>query len=86
MATTFHGSLQELQGRLLFLNLQGDWEAHPNGVWKYRCTDKANLLWSETTGAVWFDGEPVARAVIQNKIQAILADEVPQAPIDEEPG
>src|SRR5262245_7878634 len=33
MAPKFHGTRQELTDRLLPLDLDGDWEEQPNGVW-----------------------------------------------------
>jgi hypothetical protein len=44
MAMKFHGSIQEFKDRLLPLDLQGEWEAQPNSVWKFKCRDKAGLL------------------------------------------
>jgi predicted nucleotide-binding protein len=82
MTAKFHGSHQELKDRLAVLNLQGDWEAQPNGVWKFRCKDKAGLLWSETKGTIWFDGQPASKAALSSKVETLLADGVVQATIE----
>jgi len=46
----------------------------PNKVWKFKCRDKAGLLWSETKGTVWFDGLPLAKANLQKKVEPVLID------------
>jgi hypothetical protein len=82
MAIKFYGAFQELKDRLLPLDLQGEWEGQPNGVWKFRCKDKAGLLWSETKGTIWFDGPPAAKVALSAKIEPVFADGVIKAPID----
>ena len=72
MGIAFHGSLDELKERLLSLNLDGEWEAKPNGVHKFRCTDRAGLLWSETKGTIWFDGPEAPRNALTLKCESIL--------------
>jgi hypothetical protein len=84
MPAHFHGSLQELKDRLLPLDLDGDWEAQPNRVWKLRCKDRAGILWSETKGTVWFDGPAGAQKALSEKVEAILADGVIAAPMPAE--
>jgi predicted nucleotide-binding protein len=81
----FHGSLDDLKDKLLPLDLDGDWEPQPNGVWKLRCRDRSGLLWSETKGTVWFDGPPPAKAALQGKVETLFSDgAVPaEAPGDE---
>jgi predicted nucleotide-binding protein len=74
MAILFNGSLDELKDRLLVLDLDGDWEAQPNQVWKLRCRGRAGMLWSKTKGTVWFDGPAVAKAALAAKVEAVLAD------------
>src|ERR1043166_1287373 len=74
MAMTFHGKLQELQDRLLTLDLDGDWQPQPTQVWKFRCRDRAGMLWAETTGRIWFDCPQMPRAALETKIEAVLAD------------
>ena len=74
MAILFNGSLDELKDRLLALDLDGDWEAQPNQVWKLRCRDRAGMLWSKTKGTVWFDGPQAAKAALAAKVEAVLAD------------
>jgi hypothetical protein len=37
MTAKFFGSLPELKDWLLPLDLQGEWEKQPHGVWKFRC-------------------------------------------------
>jgi hypothetical protein len=82
MALRFYGPLQELKDRLLPLGLSGEWEGQPHGIWKFRCKDKAGLLWSETKGTVWFDGPPAAKAALESKVEPVLADGVLKAPLD----
>jgi predicted nucleotide-binding protein len=74
MAILFNGSLDELKDRLLALDLDGDWEAQPNQVWKLRCRNRAGMLWSKTKGTVWFDGPQAAKAALAAKVEALLAD------------
>lgn len=80
MSLKYHGSLAELKEKLGPLNLIGDWEAQPHGVWKLRCKDKAGLLWSETKGTLWFDGATAVRAALEKRITALLADGDTSAP------
>jgi predicted nucleotide-binding protein len=82
MGGKFYGSFDEFKGRLAPLSLDGEWEAQPNGVWKFRCKDKAGILWSETKGTIWFDGQPAAKTALQGKVEILLADGVAPAPID----
>lgn len=44
----FQGSLDQLKDKLLPLDLDGDWQEQPNGVWKLKCGDRSGLLWSST--------------------------------------
>jgi predicted nucleotide-binding protein len=74
MPAHFHGSLAELKDRLLPLDLDGDWEAQPNSVWKFRCKDRAGVLWSQTKGTVWFDGPSATKDALAAKVEAVLAD------------
>lgn len=77
----FLGSLQELQDRLLPLDLDGEWEALANGVHKIRCRDRAGLNWSETKGTLWFDGPDPAKTALAGKVEALFADGAVVAPI-----
>jgi predicted nucleotide-binding protein len=70
----FNGSLDQLKDLILPLDLDGEWEEQPNGVWKLKCRDRAGLLWSETKGTIWFDGPGPAKTVLQGKAEALLAD------------
>lgn len=74
MINKFHGSQEELRDRLLPLNLDGDWEAHPNGVWKFKCRDRSGLNWSETKGTIWFDGPEPAKSNLSAKVAAAIED------------
>jgi hypothetical protein len=74
MPVKFLGKLQELKDRLLPLDLDGDWESQPNGVWKFRCRDRAGVLWAETTGRVWFEGPPTSKVALEAMVEAVLAD------------
>jgi hypothetical protein len=73
MSLKFHGTLQELKDKLIPLNLIGEWESQPNGVWKLKCRDKAGLLWSETKGTLWFDGGLPARTALEARVAALLS-------------
>jgi predicted nucleotide-binding protein len=74
MPVRFHGSLDDLKDRLLPLDLDGDWEAQPNQVWKLKCRDRAGMLWSPTKGTVWFDGPQAPKDALAAKVEALLAD------------
>jgi predicted nucleotide-binding protein len=74
MALRFHGSHQELTDRLLPLGLDGEWEEQPHAVWKFRCKDRAGLLWSGTKGTIWFDGPQPSRDLLSKKVQTALGD------------
>lgn len=74
MPVKFLGNLQELKDRLLPLDLDGDWQPQPNRVWKFRCRDRAGILWAETTGRVWFDGPQMPKAALEAQVETVLAD------------
>jgi predicted nucleotide-binding protein len=75
MTLKFHGSLDDLKDKLLPLDLDGDWEAQPNQVWKFKCRDRAGVLWSETKGTVWFDGPPGPKSGLSSRVEAALGEE-----------
>ena len=52
----FHGFLAELQDLVLLTGIYGEWHGQPNGVWRFRCEDRAGLNWASTTKRIWFDG------------------------------
>lgn len=81
MSLKFHGTLQELKDKLIPLNLIGEWESQPNGIWKLRCRDKAGLLWSETKGTLWFDGGLPARTALEARVAALLSSGEAVTPI-----
>lgn len=82
MAPKFYGSFEQLKDRLLPLDLDGEWQEQPNQVRKFKCRDKAGVLWSETKGTIWFDGPGPAKAALQAKVEALLTDGVAAAPTD----
>jgi predicted nucleotide-binding protein len=75
MTLKFHGDLQELKDKLLHLDLEGEWLEQPNGVWKFKCKDRASILWSETRGTIWFDGPPSQKQSLEAKVTSVLAGE-----------
>jgi predicted nucleotide-binding protein len=81
MAVRFVGKIQELKDRLRPLDLDGNWEALPNRVWRFRCRDPAGVNWSETKGTIWFDGPAAAQEALAIKVEAVLADVAIAAPI-----
>lgn len=84
MSLKFHGSLEDLKDRLLPLDIEGDWEGQPNGVWKLRCRDRSGLLWSQTKGTIWFDGPPQAKGDLQTKVEGVFSGEnVLASPMDQ---
>lgn len=76
MPAKFHGTLQELKDKLLPINLDGEWEAKDNGVWRMRCRDRSGLNWSETQGTIWFDGPEPAKGTLAGKVEKALSDGV----------
>jgi predicted nucleotide-binding protein len=80
MSAKFYGSHDQFKDRLLPLDLDGEWEEQPNKVWKFKCRNKAGVLWSETKGTVWFDGPASARAALQASVEATLVDGVATVP------
>lgn len=80
MPAPFLRSLQELKDILLPLGLDGEWEALANGVHKFRCRDRAGMLWSETKGTIWFDGPPAVKAALTEKVEALLSSGAVAAP------
>ena len=74
MGAKFHGSLQELKDRVLLLGLDGDWEEHPNSIYKFKNKDKAGMLWSMTKGTIWFDGPQAQKSNLATKIEGALSE------------
>jgi hypothetical protein len=70
MTHKFYGGLAAFQARLLPLHLEGEWQEHPNGVWRHNCKDKSGLLWSESTGTIWYDGPKAQRDALKTKVAA----------------
>ena len=79
MGQKFHGDFSELRDRLLPLGLEGEWEEQPNGVHKFRCKDRAGVLWSETKGTIWFDGPPSEKDSLAARVEHLLAEDAPPA-------
>jgi predicted nucleotide-binding protein len=79
MPIRFHGSIQELKDRVLLLGLDGEWEEHPNSVYKFKNKDKAGMLWSVTKGTVWFDGPQTQKSNLAAKIEGAFAEGVATA-------
>lgn len=75
---TFRGSLEDLKDRLLLLGLDGEWLEQPNGVWKFRCSDRSALLWSSTKGTVWFEGPPGSKAAFERRVTGQLENGRPR--------
>jgi predicted nucleotide-binding protein len=75
MTLQFHGTHQELKDKLLPLDLDGEWEARPNGVWKFKCRDRGGLLWSETRGTVWFDGPDAVKARLSSRVHSVFSED-----------
>lgn len=69
---TFHGTVDAWRDKLLPLDLDGEWLEQPNRTWKFRCRDRAGVLWSETKGTVWFDGPTAAKDALCAKVEALL--------------
>jgi predicted nucleotide-binding protein len=82
MGEKFHGSHTDLAERLVALGLEGDWEAQPNSVMKFKCRDRAGLLWSQTKGTIWFDGPSPQKDNLSAKVSAALSDGAPTHHID----
>jgi len=74
MGDKFHGTHQELKDKLLLLGLDGEWEEQPNGVHKFKCRDRAGVLWSQTKGTIWFDGPKPQKDALSGKVVAALSD------------
>jgi hypothetical protein len=77
MPSKFLGSYQELKDRLLLVGLGGEWREQPNGIRRFVCADGAGLNWSETNGTLWFDGAPLAKAILEARVKAAFVNERP---------
>lgn len=82
MALKFHGSLDELKHCIEPLGLDGDWEEQPNQVWKFRCRDRAGMLWSATKGTIWFDGPPGPKMTLQGVVEPAMGSDQATNPND----
>ena len=74
MSEKFYGTLQDLKDKLLPLDLDGEWQEQPNGVWKFRQKNKAGVLWSATKGTIWFDGPDPQKGGLEKTVLAVLSD------------
>lgn len=54
------------------LDLDGEWQERPNGVWKFRCRDRSGLLWSSKRKTLRFDGPPAAKAALKQRVENYL--------------
>jgi predicted nucleotide-binding protein len=82
MPLRFHGDLNALKKRLAPLSLDGEWEGQPHSVWKFKCRDRAGLLWSQTKGTIWFNGPLAVKAGLEAKITSLLSDDTASEPLD----
>ena len=69
----FRGTLEGLQD-LALLTGNGEWQAKPNGVWRFVAEDGAGLNWSSTRGTVWFDGPHRAQERLRLQLKRPLLD------------
>lgn len=76
MTLKFHGTRAELEAKLTPLDLEGAWEAQPNGVHKFKCSNRSGMLWSETKGTVWFDGPSPTKELLAARIEAAMSENV----------
>jgi hypothetical protein len=74
MTAKFHGTLEELKDRILLLGLDGEWEEHPNSVYKFKNKDKSGLPWSMTKGTIWFDGPQAQKTILATKIESAFSE------------
>jgi predicted nucleotide-binding protein len=74
MAAKFHGTVQELKDRMLLLGLDGEWEEHPNSIYKFKCKDKSGMLWSVTKGTIWFDGPQAQKTNLATKVESAFSE------------
>jgi predicted nucleotide-binding protein len=82
MSQKFHGTYQSFKDKLLPLGLEGDWEDQPNGVFKFKCRDRAGVLWSQTKGTVWFDGPSPQKDALTDRVIVALRDGISAAAPD----
>ena len=80
----FHGTFDELRSKLSALGIDGEWEDQPNRVRKFKCKDRAGVLWSETKGTIWYDGPEGQKRQLAQKVEAALFDGA--LPAEAEPG
>jgi predicted nucleotide-binding protein len=69
----FSGSHEQFKDALLPLDLEGEWEEKPNGVWRLKCRDRSGLNWASTTGKIWFDGPPAAQESLKARVAGLTA-------------
>jgi predicted nucleotide-binding protein len=70
---SFRGDIASFKDVLLPLDLDGEWEEKPNGVWRFRCRNKAGLNWASTTGRIWFDGPEPFKTDIKKQIDELAS-------------
>jgi hypothetical protein len=73
-------TLHALKQLLSPLELQGEWEPMPNGVWLFRAVDRAILGWSLTKKTVWFQGPAEPRAALEAKVRQLLGVPLLESP------
>lgn len=72
MKLHFDGTLGELKDWLILAGIYGSWNVRPNGVHMMRCSDGANLHWSETRGTLWFSGRPGPSGRLAGRVESLL--------------
>jgi predicted nucleotide-binding protein len=70
---SFQGSHEQFKDALLPLDLEGEWEEKPNGVWRFRCSNKAGLNWASTTGKIWFDGPDPFKTELKDQVAGLAS-------------
>jgi hypothetical protein len=72
----FYGSLNDLNDRLLPLELEGEWSKESKKVWRFICVDRTSMHWASTTGRIWFDGKEPARSALEERVCRHLGSQV----------
>jgi hypothetical protein len=70
---SFRGAIDGFKDVLLPLDLDGEWEEKPYGVWRFRCSNKAGLNWASTTGKIWFDGPEPFKTELKQQIDELAS-------------
>jgi predicted nucleotide-binding protein len=72
--TKFPGKIEELQGLIASLGIDGEWNELPNHIFHFITADGAVLNWWQKTKTVQFQGPPSVKAAFEGQVTKAMSE------------